>query len=66
MKVPEVLVPAPCLIIPVRGKAEGVRHLYMEHIKAVASLVYLGEKTVATILDAQHAILNLHLRDVLI
>ena len=51
MKVPEALVLAPRLIILVRGKVEGVRHLYMEHIKAVASPVHLGEKTAASILD---------------
>ena len=56
----ETLVPTPRLIIPAHGKVEGVRHLYMEHIKAVASPVHLGEKTAASILDAQHAILNLH------
>ena len=60
MKVPVALVPAPCLIILARGKAKGVRHLHMEHIKAVASPIHLGEKTAASILDAQHAILNLH------
>ena len=61
MKVPKALVPAPCLIISVGGKVEGVHHLYMEHIKAVSSLVHLGKKTVASIPNAQHAILNLHL-----
>ena len=66
VKVPEVLVPAPRLIIPAHGKVEGVRHLYMEHIKAVASPVHLGEKTTASILDAQHAVLNLHPRAVLV
>ena len=52
VKMPKTLVPVPCLIIPARGKTEGVHHLYMEHIKAVASLVHLGEKTVASISDA--------------
>ena len=60
MKVPEVLVPAPCLFILACNKVEGVCHLYMEHIEVVASLVYLGEKTASSILDAQHAVLNLH------
>ena len=66
VKVPEALVPAPCVIIPARGKAEGVHHLYMEHIKAVASPVHLGEMAAASILDAQHAVLNLHPRAVLV
>ena len=52
VKMPKALVPAPRLIISVRGKVEGVRHLYMEHIKAIASSVHLGEKTVASIPDA--------------
>ena len=66
MKVPKTLVPAPRLIIPARGKTQGVRHLYMEHIKAVASPVHLGEKTAASILDAQHAVLILHPRAILV
>ena len=33
VKVPEVFVPTPRLIILARGKAEVVCHLYMEHIK---------------------------------
>jgi hypothetical protein len=66
VKVPKALVPAPCLIIPARGKTEGVRHLYMEHIKVVASPVHLGEKTAASIPDAQHTVLNLHPQAVLI
>ena len=57
---PKMLVLAPRLIILVRCKAKGVRHLHMKHIKAIASLIHLGEKTVASILDAQHAVLNLH------
>jgi len=52
VKVPEALMLAPRLIIPAHGKAEGLHHLYMEHIKAVASSVHLGEKTTASILDA--------------
>ena len=51
MKVLEALVPAPCFIISARGKTEGVHHLYMEHIKVVASLVHLGEKTTTSIPD---------------
>jgi hypothetical protein len=49
---PETLVPAPHLIILVRGKVEGLRHLHMEHIKVVASPVHLGEKAATSILDA--------------
>ena len=49
MKVSEALMPAPRLIIPAHGKAEGLHHLYMEHIKAVASPVHLDEKTAASI-----------------
>ena len=52
VKVPKTLMPAPCLIISARGKTEGVRQRYMEHIKVVAFLVHLGEKTAASILDA--------------
>jgi hypothetical protein len=63
---PETLVPAPRLIILVRGKVEGLRHLHMEHVKAVASPVHLGEKAATSIPDAQHAVLDLHSRAVLI
>ena len=66
VKVPETLMPAPCLVVPAHGKVEGMRHLHMKHIKAVASLVHLGEKAVASILDAQHAVLDLHPQAVLI
>ena len=60
VKVPKTLVLAPRLIIAARGNTEEVRHQYMEHIKAVASPVHLGKKTTTSILDAQHAVLNLH------
>ena len=60
VKVPEMLMLAPRLIISTHGKTEGACHLYIEHIKAVASPVRLGEKTTACIPDAQHAVLNLH------
>ena len=61
VKMPEALVLAPRLIVLGCGKAKGVRHLHMKHVKAVASLVYLGEKVAASILDTQHAVLDLHL-----
>jgi hypothetical protein len=44
VKVPEALVLVPRLIIPARGKTEGVCHLYMEHIKAVASRFTLARR----------------------
>ena len=66
VKVPEELMLAPCLIIPTRGKAEGVHHLSMEHINVVASPVHLGEKTMTSIPDAQHAVLNLNPRAILV
>jgi hypothetical protein len=52
VKMPETLVPAPCLIILARGKVEELRHLQMEHVKAVASPVHLGEEAATSILDA--------------
>jgi hypothetical protein len=52
VKVPKTLMPAPCLVVPACGNAEGMRHLHMKHIKAVASPVHLGEKMAASILDA--------------
>jgi hypothetical protein len=66
VKMPEALVPAPHLIVPARGKANGVRHLHMKHVKAVSSPVHLGEKTTTSIPDAQHAILDLHPRAILV
>jgi hypothetical protein len=60
VKMPETLVPAPCLIIPARGKAEGLCHLHMELVKAVASPVHLSEEVAASIPDAQHTVLDLH------
>ena len=52
VKMPKTLVLAPHLIVPAHGKAEGLRHLHMEHVKAVASPVHLGEKVAASIPDA--------------
>lgn len=43
VKEPEALMPAPCLIVLARDKAEGLRHLHMKHIKAVASPIHVGE-----------------------
>jgi hypothetical protein len=63
---PEALVPAPCLIIPTRGKEKGVCHLHMKYVKAVASPIHLGEKMVASIPNAQHAVLNLYLQAILV
>ena len=60
VKMPETLVPAPHFILLARGKAKGVRHLHMKHVKVVASPVHLGVKLVASIPDAQHAVLDLH------
>jgi hypothetical protein len=59
VKVPKALMPVPCHIISACGKAKRLRHMYMKHIKVVASLVHLGDKAVASVLDAQHTI-NLH------
>jgi hypothetical protein len=66
VKVPEAHVLAPCLIISACGKVEGLRHLHMEHVKAVASPVHLGEEAATSILDAHHAILNFHPRAILV
>jgi hypothetical protein len=60
VKMPKAFVLVPCLIITARDKEKEVRHLYMKHVKAVAFPVHLGEKTVASIPDEYHAILNLH------
>ena len=66
VKMPETLVPAPRLIIPAHDKANGVRHLHMKHVKAVASPVHLGEKAATSILDTQHAVVDLHSRAILV
>ena len=60
VKMPEILMPTPCLIVLASSKAKGVCHLHMKHVKAVASPVHLGEKEAASIPDAQHAVLDLH------
>ena len=63
---PKALVTTPCLIILVHDKAKGVHHLHMKYVKAVASPVHLGKKATASIPDAQHAILDLHLWAILV
>ena len=60
VKMPETLVLAPSLIVLAQGKAKGVCHLHMKHVKAVASPVHLGEKEAASIPAAQHVVLDLH------
>ena len=61
VEIPKMLAPAPCLIILASSTVEGLCHLHMEHIKAVASLVHLGKKASTSILDAQHATLDFYL-----
>jgi hypothetical protein len=66
VKMPEPLVPAPGLIVPMSCEAEGSDHFHVKHVQPVAPVVDLGEEMVTTVLDPEHPRVNLHPRATLI
>jgi hypothetical protein len=63
---PKVLVPPPGVVVTTSCKIKGLRHLHMEDVETVAPSAHLGEEPVTAIPDAQHPMLDLHMRVVLI
>jgi hypothetical protein len=57
--------PPPSIVVMAGCKTKRLRHLRVKDIEAVA-LVDLDEEPAAMILDAQHPMLDLHARSVLI
>ena len=66
VKVPETLVPLPCLVVPTSSETEGLCHLHVKDIESICASGYLGEKAVTVILNPHDSILNHHARTVLI
>jgi hypothetical protein len=66
VKVPEVLVPLPCLIVPTSSKAEGLCYLHIEDIELIGASSYLDKKAMMAIPNPHDSILDLHTRTALI
>jgi len=61
VEVAKPLVPEPVVVVLPCGEADRLRGVEVEHIEAARSAVYLDQETPAWILDAQHAMVDLHL-----
>jgi hypothetical protein len=61
VEVVKPLVLAPGVVALPRGKVDRLRGLKVEDVEATGPMVHLDEKTSTTILDAKHALVNLHL-----
>jgi hypothetical protein len=66
VKVPEVLVPLPCLVVPTSSKAEGLCYLHVEDIELIGASGYLGKKATMAIPNPHDSILDLHMWTALI
>jgi hypothetical protein len=51
LKVPKVLMPLPCLVVPTSSKIEWLCHLNVEDVESVCASGYLGKKALMAILD---------------
>jgi hypothetical protein len=60
VKVPEALVPLPCLVIPTSSKAEGLCYLHVEDIESIDASIYLGKKVAMAIPNPHDSVLDLH------
>jgi hypothetical protein len=66
VKVPEALVPLPCLIILMSSKADGLCYLHVEDIESIGASGYLGKKATMAIPNPHDSVLDLHTRTTLI
>jgi hypothetical protein len=66
LKVPEVLVPLPRLVVPTSSKTEGLCYLHVEDIESIGASGYLGKKATMAIPNPHDFILDLHTRTALI
>jgi hypothetical protein len=66
VKVPEVLVPLPRLIVPTSSKAERLCYLHIENIESIGASGYLGKKAMMAIPNPHDFVLDLHRRTALI
>jgi hypothetical protein len=60
VKVPEALMPLPCLIVPTSSKTEGLCYLHVEDIESIGASGYLGKKAMMKIPNPHDSILDLH------
>jgi hypothetical protein len=60
VKVPEVLVSLPRLVVPMSSKAEGLCYLHVEDIESIGASGYLGEKAMMAISNPHDSVLDLH------
>jgi hypothetical protein len=60
VKVPEALVPLPCLIVPTSSKTEGLCYLHVEDIESIDASDYLGKKAMMVISNPHDSVLDLH------
>jgi hypothetical protein len=60
VKVLEVLVPLPRLIVPMSSKAERLCYLHVEDVESIGASSYLGKKAMMTIPNHHVYVLDLH------
>jgi hypothetical protein len=60
VKVPEVLMPLSCLVVPTSSKAEGLCYLHVEDIESIGASGYLAKKAMMTIPNPHDSVLDLH------
>jgi hypothetical protein len=66
VKVPEVLVSLPCLVVPTSSKAEELCYMHVEDIESIGASGYLGKKAMMMIPNCHDSVLDLHTRTALI
>jgi hypothetical protein len=66
VKVPEVLMPLPRLVVPTSSKAEGLCYLHVEDVELIGASSYFGKKATMAIPNPHDSVLDLHTRTVLI
>jgi hypothetical protein len=60
VKVPEVLVPLPSLVVPTSSKAEGLCYLHVKDVELIGAFGYLDKKAMMAISNPHDFILDLH------
>jgi hypothetical protein len=60
VKVPEVLVSLPRLVVPMSSTAEGLCYLHIEDVESIGASGYLGKKATMVIPNPDDSVLDLH------
>jgi hypothetical protein len=66
VKMPEALMPLPCLVVPMSSETEGLCHLHIKDVESICASIYLGKKATMAIPNPHDSVLDLHARTVLI